>query len=123
MLRNITQKTALKPLSCSYKPAFAQYASSIGRLRFKNKYSSSDERKKYWYIGGGVAFALGTYYVTHLEKVPITGRVRLMTTSKEGEEQRAKYDYLVLMHTYSQNLLPSSHPTSILIRKVSFYCI
>ncbi|RKP24554.1 hypothetical protein SYNPS1DRAFT_23371 [Syncephalis pseudoplumigaleata] len=51
-------------------------------------------------LAGGT-IGVGTYYITHLETVPMTGRRRFMSISPESEEKLAKISYQSVMQEAS----------------------
>ncbi|KZV73401.1 hypothetical protein PENSPDRAFT_682882 [Peniophora sp. CONT] len=61
-------------------------------------------------ILGGLAGAAGLYYVTHLERVPETGRLRFMDVSPKFEEMLWSESYGSMMNEYRGKILPPNHP-------------
>lgn len=70
------------------------------------------------WVGSGAALVGGLYYATHLEKVPISGRTRFITTSPQQEEAIGDTLYREVMRTFRSRLLPPSHPVSQYVNKV-----
>ncbi|ORY81969.1 peptidase family M48-domain-containing protein [Protomyces lactucae-debilis] len=61
--------------------------------------------------GGGVVVVGGTmYYVSHLEKVELTGRRRFMNVSARTETAAAEETYQAILQQYGNKMLPASHP-------------
>ncbi|KAH8113141.1 peptidase family M48-domain-containing protein [Phellopilus nigrolimitatus] len=60
----------------------------------------------------------GAYYVTHLEKVPETGRWRFMSVSPRVEAALAKDEHKEFLNEYKGRILPASHPVTLEVRKV-----
>ncbi|KAG0265308.1 hypothetical protein BG011_005008 [Mortierella polycephala] len=71
--------------------------------------------KRYQVIGGAVTVGGGLYYVTHLEKVPMTGRRRFMDVSVHQEEMMAKEAY----NHYQHQMLPDNHPYTLYVRRIA----
>ncbi|WVO18688.1 hypothetical protein L204_106408 [Cryptococcus depauperatus] len=65
-------------------------------------------------IGGG-----GIYYVTHLERVPETGRLRFIDVDEAQERELGYQTQLQTLNEYSRALLPANHPMSKRVRKVA----
>ncbi|GFZ42524.1 hypothetical protein JCM24511_00240 [Saitozyma sp. JCM 24511] len=65
-------------------------------------------------LGGG-----GLYYVTHLERVPETGRLRFIDVDEASERELGYQTQLQTLSEYSRQLLPPSHPVSKRVRKVA----
>lgn len=68
----------------------------------------------WWLAGGG-----GVYFVSHLEAVEQTGRLRFMDTSVESELATGRQVYAQTLAQYQNRILPPSHPTSIYVTKVA----
>jgi len=60
----------------------------------------------------------GGYYVTHLEKVPISGRRRFMDVTPRQEEAMAVQAYNDIMFTYGRRILPPNHPYTRFVKRV-----
>lgn len=65
-------------------------------------------------IGGG-----GIYYVTHLERVPETGRLRFMDVDEAQERELGRQTQLQTLSEYDRAVLPPNHPISKRVRKVA----
>ncbi|WWC68580.1 uncharacterized protein I206_102510 [Kwoniella pini CBS 10737] len=65
-------------------------------------------------IGGG-----GLYYVTHLERVPETGRLRFMDVDEAQERELGRQTQLQTLSEYSTAVLPPNHPTTKRVRAVA----
>ncbi|VDC06658.1 unnamed protein product [Peniophora sp. CBMAI 1063] len=63
----------------------------------------------------GLGGAAGLYYVTHLERVPETGRLRFMDISPKFEEMLWSESYGSMVNEYRGKILPPNHP---LVRRV-----
>jgi metalloendopeptidase OMA1, mitochondrial len=68
-----------------------------------------------YYLAGGASALLGGFYVSHLEKVPSTGRTRFMSISSKEEEYMSRQAYESVVSQYRQEFLPPYHP---LVKKV-----
>ncbi|OAV99126.1 hypothetical protein PTTG_09176 [Puccinia triticina 1-1 BBBD Race 1] len=68
-----------------------------------------------WYIGA----AGGIYYVSHLEKVELTGRWRFMDTSIQAEIATGEEVYMETLAQFRSKLLPPTHPTTRFITSVA----
>ncbi|BEJ16005.1 hypothetical protein CspHIS471_0506100 [Cutaneotrichosporon sp. HIS471] len=65
-------------------------------------------------IGGGVI-----YYVAHLERVPITGRLRFMDCSPAQESEIGQATYSETMAQFQGQLLPPNHPVTRRVREIA----
>ncbi|BEI92837.1 uncharacterized protein CcaverHIS019_0504650 [Cutaneotrichosporon cavernicola] len=65
-------------------------------------------------IGGGVI-----YYVAHLERVPVTGRLRFMDCSPEQESEIGQATYSETMAQLQGQLLPPNHPVTRRVREIA----
>nr|XP_031862888.1 uncharacterized protein CI109_001362 [Kwoniella shandongensis]KAA5529960.1 hypothetical protein CI109_001362 [Kwoniella shandongensis] len=75
------------------------------------------DRAVYVY-GIGVGGA-GLYYVTHLERVADTGRLRFMDVDEAQERELGRQTQLQTLSEYNRALLPPNHPTSRRVRQVA----
>lgn len=71
-----------------------------------------------WIYGIGVGGS-GIYYVTHLERVPETGRVRFIDVGEAQERELGQQTQLQTLSEYRNAVLPSNHPTTKRVRKVA----
>lgn len=70
-------------------------------------------------LAGVGVIAAGVYYVSHLEKVPFTGRTRFMTMKEREEERLGEMMYQKLLVTHGAHILPGNHPYSIRVSEVA----
>ncbi|KAJ7104403.1 peptidase family M48-domain-containing protein [Mycena belliarum] len=77
------------------------------------------DRTSTTYLGVTVGALLGGYYVTHLEKVPETGRRRFMAVSVEQEDYIHKLMVEETLQDFRGRLLPSNHPLSQQVRRIT----
>ncbi|RCI02477.1 hypothetical protein CU098_011327 [Rhizopus stolonifer] len=75
--------------------------------------------KRLWLFVGTGTVLYGGYYVTHLERVPISNRVRFMDVTPRQEEAMAIQAYKEVMHEYGRRILPPNHPYSQFVRRVA----
>ncbi|OCF75049.1 mitochondrial metalloendopeptidase OMA1 [Kwoniella mangroviensis CBS 8886] len=71
-----------------------------------------------WVYGIGVGGG-GIYYVTHLERVPETGRLRFMDVDEAQERELGRQTQLQTLNEYSRAVLPPNHPTTKRVRAVA----
>ncbi|WWC87947.1 uncharacterized protein L201_002847 [Kwoniella dendrophila CBS 6074] len=71
-----------------------------------------------WVYGIGVGGA-GIYYVTHLERVAETGRLRFMDVDEAQERELGRQTQLQTLNEYSRAVLPPNHPTTKRVRAVA----
>ncbi|OCF43353.1 mitochondrial metalloendopeptidase OMA1 [Kwoniella heveanensis CBS 569] len=71
-----------------------------------------------WVYGIGVGGG-GLYYVTHLERVPETGRLRFMDVDEAQERELGRQTQLSTLSEYSTAVLPANHPTTRRVRAVA----
>ncbi|TBU26436.1 peptidase family M48-domain-containing protein [Dichomitus squalens] len=70
-------------------------------------------------VAAGIgAFVVG-YYVTHLERVPETGRWRFMDISPKYESQLAEASHQELLQEFKGKVLPPNHPITRHVRRVT----
>lgn len=108
----IRARTAFRPLGtnlsfnfghspkrlCPVKPTIRNYATPPIKYRFPSSTGDGYQRfkssanqpfymsKRLWVFTATGVVIYGGYYVTHLEKVPISGRVRFMSITPKQEE-------------------------------------
>ncbi|GAA5815426.1 hypothetical protein MFLAVUS_008934 [Mucor flavus] len=75
--------------------------------------------KRVWVFMGTGTVIFGGYYVTHLERVPITGRARFMDITPRQEEAMAIQAYNEVMHQYGRKILPKNHPYSKFVSRIA----
>ncbi|KAL0095005.1 peptidase family M48-domain-containing protein [Phycomyces blakesleeanus] len=95
-----------------YRPVPVQYR------RFNNSQPFYKSKRLWVFVGTGTVM-FGGYYVTHLEKVPISGRTRFMSCTPSQEEAMAKQAYIEVMSQFGNRILPAYHPYSIFVSKVA----
>ncbi|KAF8808850.1 hypothetical protein BYT27DRAFT_7188331 [Phlegmacium glaucopus] len=87
----------------------------------RNRGSSSGgpapEKSSHWQTrlkitGGIIISVVGVYYVSHLEKVPETGRWRFMNTSPKFEAEFAELARKEYLAEFEDATLPTTHPLS-----------
>lgn len=66
-----------------------------------------------WTLGG-----VGLVYVTHLERVEASGRWRFMLVPRWLELRMGEQAYAQALAEMRPNLLPESHPKTVLVRKI-----
>ncbi|WVQ93447.1 hypothetical protein IAU59_000521 [Kwoniella sp. CBS 9459] len=71
-----------------------------------------------WVYGIGVGGG-GIYYVTHLERVAETGRLRFMDVDEAQERELGRQTQLSTLSEYSTAVLPANHPTTRRVRAVA----
>eukprot|EP00286_Rhodomonas_abbreviata_P004967 CAMPEP_0181322550 /NCGR_PEP_ID=MMETSP1101-20121128/19288_1 /TAXON_ID=46948 /ORGANISM="Rhodomonas abbreviata, Strain Caron Lab Isolate" /LENGTH=460 /DNA_ID=CAMNT_0023430471 /DNA_START=65 /DNA_END=1448 /DNA_ORIENTATION=+ len=59
---------------------------------------------------------LVVYYLAHLDRAPVTGRVRMIDISREQEYAIGRHSYMQLLSRY--RALPADHPSSVLVKRV-----
>ncbi|KAA1075187.1 hypothetical protein PGT21_030787 [Puccinia graminis f. sp. tritici] len=98
------------------KPTWSLTPSSNGKYRRWSKNQNFYGLPSWiWLVGAGG----GVYYVTHLEKVELTGRWRFMDTSIEAEIATGEQVYMQTLAQFRSKLLPPTHPTSRFISGVA----
>ncbi|KAI7900266.1 peptidase family M48-domain-containing protein [Cokeromyces recurvatus] len=75
--------------------------------------------KRFWLFIGTGTVIYGGYYVTHLERVPISGRIRFMNVSPKLEEAMAIQAYNEVMHEFRNRILPANHPYTRFVRRIA----
>ncbi|WVF65807.1 hypothetical protein IAT40_000544 [Kwoniella sp. CBS 6097] len=71
-----------------------------------------------WVYGIGVG-GCGLYYVTHLERVAETGRLRFMDVDESQERELGRQTQLQTLSEYSTAVLPPNHSTTRRVRAVA----
>ncbi|KAL1942267.1 hypothetical protein VTO73DRAFT_6331 [Trametes versicolor] len=69
-------------------------------------------------IGAALGAGAVVYYVSHLERVPETGRWRFMDISPKYESSLAEESHQQLMQQFKGKVLPPNHPVTRHIRRV-----
>ncbi|KAF9927098.1 hypothetical protein FBU30_003486 [Linnemannia zychae] len=75
--------------------------------------------RRYQMAAGAVVTVVGGYYVMHLERVPMTERIRFMDVSVKQEEKMAKEAYSVVMRQFHNQILPPNHPYTQYVKRVA----
>ncbi|KAF7325692.1 Peptidase-M48 domain-containing protein [Mycena kentingensis (nom. inval.)] len=71
------------------------------------------------YIGATIGVVLGTYWISHIEKTPETGRRRFMNVSPAEEEELRKQALEETLEQFKGRVLPTNHPTTQLVRRIT----
>jgi len=82
----------------------------------------SKTKEKKWKIAGGsiMSSVLGySYYVSHLEKTPITGRERFVTITSNQIQKLSDIEFQMLCKTYQDQIVETSHPSYALIANLA----
>ncbi|CAG8625954.1 11462_t:CDS:10 [Ambispora leptoticha] len=77
------------------------------------------QKKVFWVYTGVIGGLAGTYYLNHLETVPITGRRRFIDITPKQEELMSQQSYSQIMSIYRNKILPSRHPDTQFVRRVA----
>ncbi|KAI9310272.1 peptidase family M48-domain-containing protein [Dichotomocladium elegans] len=77
-----------------------------GGYRRFNQHQPFYRSKRLWVFVGTGTIMFGGYYMTHLETVPITGRLRFMNVTSRQEEAMAKQAYQEVMSQFGHKILP-----------------
>lgn len=105
---------------------------SSGRTTNQKRYEYFDRRfdkgnanlppwvvHRYKFMAGSVA-AVGTfYYVSHLEKVPISGRTRYMDCDQQTETAMSTQAFTQILAQFKHQILPAYHPLTLYVKKVA----
>lgn len=85
----------------------------VGNLPFRLRWNKNTAR-----VTGAVG-ALGVaFYVTHLEKAPVTGRTRFMCISEEMEKRIGKSEFEQQLEEFRPYLLPDNSPTVQRVKRI-----
>ncbi|OWB77856.1 hypothetical protein B5S32_g2036 [[Candida] boidinii] len=76
---------------------------------------SSSTTRRYVYIAGGLVVV---FIVVHLEKAPVTHRLRFMVNVDGFEKMSSDSSYKSLLQQYSGNILPANHPDTVKVKAV-----
>lgn len=93
-----------------------RYSNNYQRFRQSQPFYQS---KRLWVTVGTGTVLFGGYYVTHLEKVPISGRTRFMDITPRQEEAMAKQAYAEVMNHYGNRILSKNHPYTRFVTRVA----
>ncbi|CAJ0750554.1 9365_t:CDS:2, partial [Entrophospora sp. SA101] len=77
------------------------------------------QKRIFWIYTGAVGGLTSVYYVSHLEKVPITNRRRFMDVSPKQEEKLSQQAYHEVMEKYSNKILPLWDRRTKFVRQVA----
>eukprot|EP00127_Corallochytrium_limacisporum_P004269 Clim_evm214s157 gene=Clim_evmTU214s157 len=69
--------------------------------------------------GAGLAIFAFTYYTTHLEEVPLTGRRRFLAVSEREEIRMGEYSKWMITQQFARKLLPPNHPTYRMVQDIA----
>ncbi|PHZ08269.1 uncharacterized protein RHIMIDRAFT_269471 [Rhizopus microsporus ATCC 52813] len=142
---DIRARTAFRPLGtnlsfnfghsskrlCPVKPTIRNYATPPIKYRFPSSAGDGYQRfkssanqsfymsKRLWIFTATGVVIYGGYYVTHLEKVPISGRVRFMSITPKQEEAMAVMAYNDVMRQFHNRILPPNHPYTLFVKRVA----
>ena len=72
-----------------------------------------------WITGGVLVSLYGIYYVTHLERVPLSDRIRFMNVSKQKEADMSHIQFNQLMAEFGSRILPENHEITQMVRRVA----
>lgn len=86
---------------------------------FRHKSTLSSTRRYLWYIVGLTGVGGVVYYTSHLENVPISGRTRFMNVGEYREKILGDMAFNSMMEQVGHSILPSYHPLSIYVKKVT----
>ncbi|EIN04507.1 hypothetical protein PUNSTDRAFT_122835 [Punctularia strigosozonata HHB-11173 SS5] len=111
----IAKPNQIRHISSS-APTRAQY------VKFKGGHNSSWSNPSQWSTQQRLLVAVGTgltvYYVSHLERVPETGRWRFIDSNPKMETKLGEYMHQELVQEFRGKILPPNHPLTLQIRKV-----
>eukprot|EP01112_Ceratiomyxa_fruticulosa_P012183 TRINITY_DN3364_c0_g1_i1.p1 TRINITY_DN3364_c0_g1~~TRINITY_DN3364_c0_g1_i1.p1 ORF type:complete len:334 (-),score=35.11 TRINITY_DN3364_c0_g1_i1:136-1137(-) len=128
ILRTTFQRSSLKHTQRFYSSKgnkwFKSRDSDLVHFNSSNQSSGNQPPfiKRLIFLGKGFLYfapVAGCYYVYHLEKVPISGRTRMMDVSKKTEMSMGEQTWMVIKYNYSEQMLPQNHPTTLLVKKVA----
>lgn len=87
-----------RPLTRNYATPIVKYRPPIQEVNVYKRFSNNQKipfykSKRVWVFVGTGTVIFGGYYVTHLERVPISGRARFMDITPRQEEGEYIYIY------------------------------
>ncbi|RMZ83206.1 hypothetical protein DV738_g1309, partial [Chaetothyriales sp. CBS 135597] len=86
--------------------------------RFGPVYRAQYIWRNYRNVVVGIVVVGGVVYVTNLEKVPFTGRLRFNVVSAEMEKQMGTASYDEILAEFGNRILPANHPYTLLTARV-----
>ncbi|KAG2217495.1 hypothetical protein INT45_012613 [Circinella minor] len=101
------------------QPQRQRFGSNDGYERFESSRQAFYKSKRLWVFVGTGTVLFGGYYVTHLETVPLSGRLRFMDVTPRQEEAMARQAYSEVMAQFGNRILPSFHPDTRFVAKVA----
>ncbi|RMD40711.1 hypothetical protein DV735_g4403, partial [Chaetothyriales sp. CBS 134920] len=86
--------------------------------RFGPVYRAQYIWRNYRNVVIGIGVVGGVIYVTNLEKVPFTGRLRFNVVSPQMEKEMGSASYDEILAEFGNRILPANHPYSVLTARV-----
>ena len=114
--RNYATPSRFPPIK--YRPPTTQISDGYTRFQHNQKNPFYMSKRVWVFVGTGTVI-YGGYYVSHLEKVPISGRTRFINVTPRQEEAMAIEAYKEVMHEYGRRILPANHPYSLFVKRVA----
>lgn len=119
---------ALRPSPLrQFRPSTA-HLRSVSRYRPPpryNRFHRAQQLKSLWhtdprfrYFVGVVGTAGSVFYVYHLERVPVSGRLRFNCVTTSYDQQMAQQRFTQVMQEYRGSVLPPEHESSRLVSRV-----
>eukprot|EP00048_Salpingoeca_helianthica_P018531 m.242248 g.242248 ORF g.242248 m.242248 type:complete len:315 (+) comp25425_c0_seq1:99-1043(+) len=87
--------------------------------RFKSVEPESFTKTPLFYMTVGTVGVAGLYVATHLERTPISERLRFMSMSNEAEEALGEESFQQVMAQYQDNLYPAYHPVTRRVERIA----
>jgi Zn-dependent protease with chaperone function len=85
----------------------------------RGRYSWHDRRRYLWYMVGVTGSVGIIYYIYHLERVPISGRLRFMNVTRKQEQMMGDMAFQSMIEEVGKSILPSWHPLTLQVRRVT----
>ena len=109
----------LSPSTCRWYRRWNQHEEDSYERFEGTNHASRHHSRRTWLILAGVGCGGTLYYAIHLERVPISGRVRFMNVGETSERYLAKMAYESMISDVKNQVLPSYHPLSRYVQRVT----
>jgi hypothetical protein len=90
------------------------------------QYSGLYSKRYYKILGAVLVGGGGIYYCAHLERVPVSGRLRFNDTTPKRISKMTQPAFQKWLEKYQGQILPRDHPSAIYVEKIAqrlLFCV
>lgn len=113
---SIRASATIRSVNISRRATYATYKT------FNNHHGQTSDLYafflRHWKAIAVVGTASGAFYVSNLERAPISDRLRFMLISRSMEERIGNEGYHEILDEYKGSLLPDNHPQVLRVKKI-----